>query len=71
MSEPLPISELRLRIINSRVAIDVNVNGRWRRILQTYDGGHTDHWISRGAMEIGHFGTEDVTAEYQTQEGEE
>lgn len=72
MPEPLPISELRLQIRgNNRVTIDVSVDGRWRRILETHHGGLTDHWLSRGAMEIGHFGVEDVTAEYQTQEGED
>lgn len=70
MNQPLPINELRLQIVNNRVTIDVFVDGRWRRIVETYHGGRTDHWISRGAMEIGHFGTTDVTAEYQTQEGE-
>ena len=71
MSEPLPIDELRLTIIDGDVKIDVLVDGRWRRILHTFHGGMTDHWLSRGSMDVGHFGTVDVTGEYHPIEGEE
>jgi hypothetical protein len=71
MLEALPVSELRLRIqSDNRVVMDIRVDDRWRRIIETYHAGLTDQWLSRGAMETGHFGVKDVTEEYQTQEGD-
>lgn len=71
MPEPLDIKTISLRIDSEGiVTLDIQVGEQWRRVIRTFHAGYTHYNVGRMALEIGD-GTEDVTSEYQSQEGEE